>query len=132
MQRRARTTRSRLVPITLALAACLALACSDRAQSSASSPLVEEGRRVYQNVCVACHSGDPNQDGAVGPAIAGASRELLEARVLRAEYPPGYTPKRPGNAMPRFEFLADQIDALTAYLAHAKGTAPATQRPPTG
>jgi mono/diheme cytochrome c family protein len=125
---RARTTRGTLGS---ALAASLALACSDSAPTGATSPLVEEGRRVYQNVCVACHSGDPNQDGALGPAIAGSSRELIEARVLRAEYPPGYTPKRAGNVMPRFEFLKDQIDALTAYLAYAKNAAPAAERPPT-
>jgi mono/diheme cytochrome c family protein len=126
---RARATRRTLGST---LVASLAIACSDSAPSGATSPLVEEGRRVYQNVCVACHSGDPNQDGAVGPAIADASRELLEARVLRAEYPPGYTPKRAGNVMPRFEYLKDQIDALAAYLASTKSAAPATERPPTG
>jgi hypothetical protein len=37
--------------------------------------------------------------------------------VLRGEYPPGYTPKRPGSTtMPRFEFLADKIPAIAAYL----------------
>ena len=40
------------------------------------------------------------EDGSVGPAVAGASRELIEAKVLRGEYPPGYTPKRPGGAGP--------------------------------
>jgi len=100
----------------------LAVACSDAPEAPGTSPLVEQGRRVYQNVCIACHAGDPAKDGAVGPAIAGASRELLEARVVRGEYPPGYTPKRAGNAMPRFEYLADQIDALAAYLAAAAET----------
>jgi mono/diheme cytochrome c family protein len=109
----------------IAPALLLAAACSEAPQEPGVSPLVQEGRRVYQNVCIACHAGDPNQDGAVGPAIAGASRELLEARVLRGEYPPGYTPKRPGNAMPRFEYLAGQIEALEAFLADAaaKGAA---------
>ena len=112
------------------LVAMLAVACSDAPDASNTSPLVEQGRRVYQNVCIACHAGDPTKDGAVGPAIAGASRELLEARVLRAEYPPGYTPKRAGNAMPRFEYLADQIDALAAYLAAAAETGPTAAPPP--
>ena len=83
------------------------------------SPLAQEGRRIYGNVCIACHNGDPTRDGSLGPAIAGSSRELLEARVVRGEYPPGYTPKRPSVTMPRFESLADQVDALTAYLAEA-------------
>jgi mono/diheme cytochrome c family protein len=95
------------------------MACGQGSQGELS-PLAQEGRQVYLNVCIACHNGVPAQDGSVGPAIAGASRELIEAKVLRGEYPPGYTPKRPGGAaMPRFEYLADKIDALAAYLAAA-------------
>jgi len=53
-----------------------------------------------------------------GPAIAGASEELLLARVVRGEYPPGYVPKRPDSgAMARFPQLEGQIPALAAYLA---------------
>jgi mono/diheme cytochrome c family protein len=99
-------------------AAALALACSP--DTSGLSPLAQQGQRVYMNVCIACHNGVPSQDGAVGPAIAGSPRELVEAKVLRAEYPPGYTPKRPGGvAMPKFEYLAPEIDALTGFLAEA-------------
>jgi mono/diheme cytochrome c family protein len=83
------------------------------------SPLAQEGRHIYANVCIACHNGDPTRDGSLGPAIAGSSRELLEARVVRGEYPPGYTPKRSSVTMPRFEYLADQVDALATYLAEA-------------
>jgi mono/diheme cytochrome c family protein len=130
MRRRA-TRALRLFPAVLA--ACCAAACSDRAGQHALSPLAEQGRRTYQSVCIVCHNGDPTQDGAAGPAIAGSSRELLEARVLRGEYPPGYTPKRPGAAMPRFEYLADQIDALAAYLAEVgPASAPAPGGTPTG
>lgn len=107
--------------ILAALVATGAASCSD-ASSSKLSPLAQQGQRVYQNVCIACHNGDPTQDGAVGPAIAGSSRELIEARVVHGTYPPGYTPKRPGsNVMPRFEYLSDQIDALAAYLAKPSG-----------
>ncbi len=96
-------------------AACLALvACSE---GGGEPDLVTQGERVYQNVCIACHSADPSRDGALGPAIAGASRELLEARVLRGEYPPGYQPKRASAAMPSFPYLEDDIPALEAYLA---------------
>ena len=100
--------------LLLAVLACLSTACSSSAELS---PLAQQGQRVYQNVCIACHNGDPTQDGSAGPAIAGSSRELIEARVLRGAYPPGYTPKRQSNAMPRFEYLSDQIEALAAYLA---------------
>jgi mono/diheme cytochrome c family protein len=114
------------------LVAVAAAACSDPAAGQLS-PLAQEGQRTYQSICIVCHNGDPTKDGAAGPAIAGSSRELIEARVLRAEYPPGYTPKRAGNAMPRFEYLADKIDALAAYLAEAKPAAAAPSAdPPTG
>ncbi len=96
----------------------LSAACSDDGKPSVDTAATRGGR-VYQNVCVACHNADPSQDGVVGPAIAGSSRELLEARVVRREFPPGYTPKRPGGAMPAFPYLADQIDNLAAYLEAA-------------
>jgi mono/diheme cytochrome c family protein len=115
-------TRARCA-ILAALLAGGGAACSDSGRRPLS-PLAEEGRRVYQNVCIACHNGDPTQDGAAGPAIAGSPRELVEARVLRGAYPPGYTPKRQSNAMPRFEYLAPQIDALAAYLAEVGPASP--------
>ena len=70
-------------------------------------------------VCSACHnSRNPHADGMLGPAIAGSSRELLEAKVLRNEYPPGYTPKRPGTiTMAPFPFLEEKIGDLEAFLA---------------
>ena len=122
--------RSRLrSPLLLALVATGSAACSSSADLS---PLAQQGQRVYQNVCIACHNGDPTQDGSAGPAIAGSSRELIEARVLRAAYPPGYTPKRQSNAMPRFEYLSDQIDALAAYLAEVPRAKQAAASAPTG
>ena len=92
----------------------------------AASPgdAVARGRQVYLSVCTACHNADPNRDGSVGPANAGASRALLEAKILRGEYPPGYTPKRPSAVMPRFENLAGSIDDLAAFLADAKANPP--------
>jgi mono/diheme cytochrome c family protein len=83
------------------------------------SPAVARGRKIYMNVCIQCHASDPTKDGAVGPALAGSSLELLDARVLRGEYPPGYTPKRSSGAMPQFPYLKDQIGDLAAYLAQA-------------
>lgn len=82
----------------------------------ALSEAAERGKATYTGVCIACHSPNPALDGALGPAIAGSSRELLEARVVRGEYPPGYQPKRPSHAMPAFPHLAPQIDDLHAWL----------------
>jgi mono/diheme cytochrome c family protein len=70
---------------------------------------------VYLSQCTACHAVDPAQAGPVGPELKGASRELLEAKVLRGTYPPGYTPKRPTSVMPPQPQLAD-LPALAAYL----------------
>jgi mono/diheme cytochrome c family protein len=100
-------------------AICIGAACSDREQS-AEEPAVARGRAVYMSVCTACHNADPGRDGSVGPANAGASRELLAAKLLRGEYPPGYAPKRPTQVMPRFEHLAGSVDDLAAFLATAK------------
>src|SRR3989449_11097053 len=85
------------------------------------SPLAERGRQVYLAQCTQCHNADPAQDGAVGPAVKGASCELLEARILRGSYPPGYKPKRPTNVMPPQPAVAPEIPALAAYLKQPRG-----------
>ena len=82
--------------------------------ASAADPA--KGRQVYVAQCVACHNGDPSKDGTLGPALKGSSRELLEARVLRAAYPPGYKPKRDSKVMPARPDLAGSVSDLAAYL----------------
>lgn len=96
----------------LVLLATLACSCSD---SGSTDPRVR-GEQVYRANCVVCHHPDPRQQGSVGPEVAGASRELLEARIVRAEYPPGYTPKRDSKLMPPLPYLERDVDALAAYL----------------
>lgn len=101
----------------------LASACTSEAGDPGLSESAQRGKGVYLNVCVACHNANPAVDGSVGPAVAGASEALLRDKVLNGEYPPGYTPKRPGGVtMPKFPYLAEQIPALTAYLAEAAQT----------
>lgn len=120
-----RRARARLGVAGLALG--LAFGCGSP-EPDGLSELAQQGREIYLNVCIACHHADPNRDGALGPANAGASEELLAAKVLRGSYPEGYVPKRPGsNTMPRFEYLADRIPALAAYLAEVE-SAGATQQ----
>ena len=97
----------------LALVAALA-GCSG--QSSSLSPEAERGRQVFASQCTSCHSSDPAKDGPIGPVVKGASRELLEARLLRGAYPPGYTPKRPSAVMQPMPQLAASLDDLAAYL----------------
>ena len=82
----------------------------------ALSPEAERGRQVFASQCISCHSSDPAQNGPLGPAVTGSSRELIEARVVRGTYPPGYTPKRPSAIMQPMPNLAGSVDDLAAYL----------------
>lgn len=101
---------------------CLALApaCSRKSEAPTSTSsealLIDRGRTVYQTTCIACHNADPSKPGALGPEIANSSKALLEARLLRAEYPAGYTPKRGTKTMTAFPYLEKEIDALTSFL----------------
>lgn len=103
------------------LAAVVALACGDAEPQVGADGAVARGRAVYLSLCTACHNSDPRLDGSLGPANAGASRELLEAKLLRGEYPPGYTPKRDSKVMPPLPHLAGSLDDLTAFLASSQG-----------
>ncbi len=85
-----------------------------RTSQTAGDPT--KGRQVYLGQCVACHNLDPGKDGPVGPAVRGASRELLEARVVHGTYPPGYRPKRETKVMPPRPDLVASIPDLAAYL----------------
>ena len=100
--------------VTLLLAA---LACSE--QDTAPRDPVAQGEVVYKNVCIACHNADPAKPGALGPPIAGSSRELIAARVIHASYPEGYVPKQGGALMPPLPHLEGSIDDLAAYLGQA-------------
>jgi mono/diheme cytochrome c family protein len=115
MNRQPRTpTDSKLLLAATFVAALLAAACGDDVPVESAEA---RGERVYRNVCATCHSGDPSQDGVLGPAIAGVSEELLRARVVHGSYPPGYTPKRNTRQMVALPHLESTIADLTAYLA---------------
>ena len=85
-------------------------------ESPTRSPLAERGRQTYLAHCTACHNVDPSQPGPVGPSVKGASRELVEAKVLNGKYPPGYTPKRPTKIMVPIPAVAPDVSALAEYL----------------
>ena len=99
--------------LLLATLATLALAGCEQAQLS---PSAERGRQIYLSQCVSCHGPDPAQAGPIGPQIKGASKELLEAKVVSGTYPAGYTPKRPTTIMLPLPALASDIPALADYL----------------
>lgn len=101
----------RALAASLAVAALALAGCEQRL-----SPGAERGRRVYLSQCTACHAADPAQPGPLGPALKGSSRPLLEAKVLRGEYPSGYTPKRGTRIMPPQPQVAAELSALAEFL----------------
>jgi mono/diheme cytochrome c family protein len=96
----------------------LAVGC-DGASGDGNAALVKRGSAVYDANCIACHAREPHKDGAVGPAVAGSSLALLEAKVLRNEYPPGYTPKRDSKAMIPLAHLEPDLAAIHAFLQNS-------------
>lgn len=94
--------------------ALLVAGCSESPAPASSA--AARGRQVYLGQCAACHAADPAQTGPLGPPLKGSSRELLEAKVLRGAYPPGYAPKRSTRVMPRMPVVAPDIPALAEYL----------------
>jgi mono/diheme cytochrome c family protein len=106
----------RVLPLFLLAAA---VACSEGETSDPQAALVKRGQQVYAVNCTACHSPEPTLAGPVGPAVAGAPLALLEAKVLRNEYPPGYTPQRDTKAMVPLAHLEPDLPALAAYLGAA-------------
>jgi mono/diheme cytochrome c family protein len=115
-----------LAASTALLAACgqddkPAPAASPSAPAASGAPVAAagdptKGRQIWFGQCVACHNPDPGKDGPIGPAVRGSSKDLLEARVLHASYPPGYTPKRETKVMPARPDLVAGIPDLAAFL----------------
>ncbi|MDB5103962.1 MAG: cytochrome [Fibrobacteres bacterium] len=102
------------------LAAALGAAClefwSACKKQEASDPLVTRGRGLYLSNCISCHNVNPARAGSLGPDIKGSSLELVQARVLRGEYPPGYAPKRPTKIMVKLPLTEVDVKAVHAYL----------------
>ncbi len=111
-----------MIATTLCRIGLLALvSLSTAACAPSSDDPVEAGRLTYAANCTACHHPNPKIDGNMGPAIAGSPRDLVEARVMRAEYPLGYQPKRDSTIMQALPFLKNEIDGLAAFLAAEGG-----------
>ena len=92
-------------------------ACGQKKDMTPEQARVDKGSKLYTLRCASCHHpSDPRQNGAVGPAIAGSSLELIDARVNRGGYPEGYTPKRSTHVMPRLPATPEELEALHAFL----------------
>jgi mono/diheme cytochrome c family protein len=94
----------------------LALTLAGCGEPAGRSATAERGRQIYLAQCTACHHPEPSQAGPLGPPVKGSSQALLEAKLLRGTYPPGYTPKRPTAVMPPQPALAADIEALAEFL----------------
>lgn len=84
--------------------------------SLSAQDLIARGQQIYVANCIACHNVDPKKDGSLGPSLWGSSLELLEARVLKADYPTGYKAKRDTRQMVALPHLKNEIAGLHAYL----------------
>ena len=105
----------------LFVAACalqLWTACNkkDGKPAADADPKVAAGRIVYYSNCIACHNANPSLDGSLGPAIKGSALELIQARVLRGEYPPGYSPKRKTKIMIKLPLMEADVENVHAFL----------------
>jgi mono/diheme cytochrome c family protein len=105
----------------IALACALAMtACTKKSAPAVTEmtadQLVSRGKSIYISNCISCHNVDPSKAGSVGPEVAGSSLALIEARVLRAEYPKDYHPKRETRVMVALPHLKNELQPLAAYL----------------
>lgn len=98
----------------------LATSCTKKQEGAVTPPtvseLTERGGKIYVMNCISCHNADPSKDGLIGPGIKGSSLELITARIMHADYPPGYTPKRSTKQMVALPMLEKEIPALHLYL----------------
>ncbi len=110
---------SRIFHLLLVGAMAVTSGCSeDTKQATEMTPtdLVKHGAGVYAANCTVCHNPNPSVDGALGPALAGSSLELITMRVLHVQYPAGYTPKRDTAIMLPLPYLEPELPALAAFL----------------
>ncbi|MFZ4712126.1 MAG: c-type cytochrome [Bacteriovoracaceae bacterium] len=104
-------------PLTFSLLLLSIPSCSKNdSTKQLSSPLAEAGRTTYFSNCIACHNPNPREAGSAGPSLENSSFELLYARLMKAEYPSGYKPKRSTKIMPAMPYLEEEIKGLEAFL----------------
>jgi mono/diheme cytochrome c family protein len=111
--------RTGAVALILQLAgcnSCQSKSASSTATQDPAAALRQRGKTVYATNCTSCHAADPKMEGALGPAVMGSSRELLEARIVHGNYPEGYQPKRDSKVMVALPHLKSEIEALSVYL----------------
>lgn len=105
-----------LCVLPLILLTTLVSSCDKSKPDRPLTALESQGKAVYMSTCIACHNPNPRLAGSVGPDVAFSSLELVRARVTKAQYPPGYKPKRSSQIMPAFPQYEKDVEAIHAYL----------------
>ena len=111
--------------VLAAIVATLSTCTDQKERYPGLSEAAARGWKSFSFNCLSCHA-DPNADSPTGPIVAGASLELLRAKVLERTYPAGYAPRRPGTiTMPTFPWVENALPDLHAFLAEVRRFAPA-------
>ncbi|MEU5085928.1 c-type cytochrome [Streptomyces sp. NPDC021356] len=116
-----------VVVLLLALAAtgglytAFAPASKAKADDSAQSLTIEEGKKLYQVGCASCH-GTGGQGTTDGPSLVGVGAAAVDFQVGTGRMPA----QQPGAQIPRKKVIYSQaeIDQLAAYIA-SLGSGPA-------
>nr|BFD85276.1 c-type cytochrome [Streptomyces sp. Xyl84] len=116
-----------VVVLLLALAAtgglytAFAPASKAKADDSAQSLTIEEGKKLYQVGCASCH-GTGGQGTTDGPSLVGVGAAAVDFQVGTGRMPA----QQPGAQVPRKKVIYTQaeIDQLAAYIA-SLGAGPA-------
>ena len=77
---------------------------------------IEKGRMVYFAYCVSCHNNNPKKTGSIGPAVYGASIDVLAQKIVFGKYPENYSPKITSKIMPLMPHLKKEISNLHAFI----------------
>ena len=77
---------------------------------------IKKGRIVYFANCVSCHNNNPKKTGSIGPAVYGASIDVLTQKIVYGKYPENYRPKRTSKIMPLMPHLNKDISNLHVFI----------------
>jgi ubiquinol-cytochrome c reductase cytochrome c subunit len=96
------------------LYAALAPASTARADESAQSLAIEQGKKLYSVGCASCH-GTSGQGSSDGPSLAGVGSAAVDFQVGTGRMPA----QQPGVQIPKKKNIYSQaeIDQLAAYVA---------------
>jgi ubiquinol-cytochrome c reductase cytochrome c subunit len=83
------------------------------------SPLVDQGRQLFQQGCSSCHGFDARGVADRGPSLRGAGAGAADFYLRTGRMPLSYPGQEPLRATPRYD--DHQIRALVAYVASFGG-----------